>query len=183
MPNYRRNYVPGGTYFFTLVTYRRRPFLTTPLARDCLRVAIGQEQAVRPFDLFAIVLLPDHLHAVWTLPDGDANYSTRWSRIKERFTRAYTGMDQSGATPERRRHGRRERAVWQPRFWEHTVRGEDDLTRCLDYLHYNPVKHGLADRVADYPWSTFARFVRLGEYEPGWGAGFVCPEIDGVEWD
>ncbi|MFO0848392.1 MAG: transposase [Gemmataceae bacterium] len=183
MSRYRRNYVSGGTYFFTLVTYRRRPILTTPLARDCLRSAFEQEQAARPFDLPAVVLLPDHLHAIWALPVGDADYSTRWRRIKERFTESFLadgGVEAAVSKSQERRH---QRGVWQPRFWEHTVRDEDDLKRCLDYLHYNPVRHGLVRRVADYPWSSFTRFVRLGEYEPTWGDGFACPEIPGVEWD
>src|SRR6476646_7118715 len=89
MPNYRRNYVPGGTYFFTVVTHERRPILTTDIGRKCLRAAIEDEQKQRPFDVVAIVLLPDHLHTIWTLPENDVRYSLRWRRIKQRFTDAY----------------------------------------------------------------------------------------------
>ena len=181
MGNYLRNYVPGGTFFFTVVTEQRRRFLTSPLARRCLRQAVRIEKAKRPFDLFAIVLLPDHLHAVWVLPEADADFSVRWRKIKEGFTRAYlaAGGREGRPRPWRIRHG--QRAIWQPRFWEHTCRNEADLKRCVDYLHWNPVKHGLASRVIDYPWSSFHRFVGLGEYPEDWGGvnpfeGFDLPE-------
>jgi putative transposase len=174
---------PGGAYFFTVVTHRRRPVLTTDLGRDCLRCALTAERARAPFDLFAVVLLPDHLHAIWMLPDGDADYSTRWRRIKDRFTRAYLrgGGTEVAVSRNRRRH--QERGMWQPRFWEHVVRDEDDLKRCTDYVHWNPVKHGLVERVRDYEWSSFSRFVELWEYDPDWGLGFVCPDIPGSEWE
>jgi len=183
MPNYRRNFVPGGTYFFTVVTHQRRRILTTDLGRRCLREAIQLEQAKAPFDLFAIVLLPDHLHAIWTLPPGDANYPLRWQRIKGEFTRAYllTGGAEGVPSPSRRK--RRERAVWHRRYWEHTCRDEDDLKRFLDYLHWNPVKHGLVARVRDYPWSTFQRFVERGEYELCWGECDPCPGLEEPEWE
>jgi len=180
---YRRRYVPGGTYFFTVVTHLRRAILTTDLARPLLREAILEEQVHRPFDLLAIVLLPDHLHAVWTLPENDSDYSSRWSRIKESFTRSYLAIGgEEGATTERRK-ARGERGIWQRRFWEHTIDGEDDLKRCLDYLHYNPVKHGLVERVSDYPWSTFRKFVRIGEYDLHWGTGEAPLEVPGAEWE
>ncbi len=184
MPNFRRNYAPGGTYFFTVVTHHRRPILTTPLARRCLRAALTTEREQAPFEPVAVVLLPDHLHAVWSLPDGDSAYSVRWSRIKDRFTRAFLagGGTESAVTESRTRH--RERGVWQPRFWEHTIRDEDDFERCLAYVHYNPVKHGLAATPAEYPWSTFGKFVRRGWYEPTWGTGDVsAAEVPGAEWD
>jgi putative transposase len=183
MPNYRRNYVPGGTYFFTAVTQDRRRILTTPLARRCLRSAIEAEQRRAPFEMVAVVLLPDHLHTVWSLPEADANYSIRWKRIKGRFTRAYLkgGSREGRTTPNRRRH--QERAVWQRRFWEHTVRDEDDLIRCVDYVHWNPVKHGLVTRARDYPWSSFHRFVESGDYPLDWGSGPEPADIPGAEWD
>ena len=181
MGRYLRNYVPGGTFFFTVVTESRRPFLIDPLARNCLREAIRAERGQRPFELFAIALLPDHLHSVWSLPGEDADFSLRWRRIKERFTRAYlaAGGREACRRGSHIRHG--QRAIWQPRFWEHTCRNEEDLKRCVDYLHWNPVKHGLVSRVIDYPWSSFHRFVRLGEYPEDWGGenpcvGFELPE-------
>jgi putative transposase len=182
MPNYRRNYVPGATYFFTLVTHDRRPFLTTELARTALRNAISKQQSHTPFDLVAIVLLPDHLHAIWTLHPGDSDFSTKWSWIKSHFTRLYLtgGGRESDPSVSRQRH--RERGVWQRRFWEHTVRDDTDFSRCLDYLHYNPVKHGLTPRVRDYQWSTFAKFVEMGEYEENWGEAEVA-SIPGAEFE
>jgi putative transposase len=182
VPDRRRWYVPGGTYFFTLVTQDRRPLFTEALARAALRGAIEAEQAVRPFEPVAIVLLPDHLHAVWTLPAGDADYPTRWRRIKERFTEAYLGNGGREARVSAARSRRAERGVWQRRYWEHVCRDEDDLERCLDYLHWNPVKHGYARRPADWPYSTFEKFVRLGQYEPGWG-GDPPADVPGAEWE
>jgi putative transposase len=181
--NYRRNYVPGGTYFFTAVTHQRRPILRAAFARRCLRAAFLEERRKRPFAVVAVVLLPDHLHTVWTLPPGDADYSVRWARIKEEFTRSFLaeGGHEAAVTTSRLR--RRERAVWQRRFWEHTCKDEDDLKRCVDYLHWNPVKHGLVMRVRDYPWSSFHRFVRMGEYDLNWGAVNPCPGYDEPEWE
>jgi putative transposase len=183
VPNYRRNYVPGGTYFFTVVTHERRPILTSDVGRKSLRTAFLKEQKTRPFEVVGVVLLPDHLHTVWTLPSGESDYSLRWARIKELFTRYFLkeGGKEGGATASRRR--RRERAVWQRRFWEHTCRDEADLKRCLDYLHWNPVKHGLVARVQEYPWSSFHRFVELGEYELAWGAVNPCPGYEEPEWE
>lgn len=169
MPEYRRNYVPGGTLFFTVVTHERRRFLTTPLARRCLREAILTIQAKRPFEIVGIVLLPDHLHAIWTLPGGDADYSTRWRRIKEEFTILYLAK---GGTEGRRstsRRKRQERGIWQRRFWEHTIESDAELERHLDYTHYNPVKHGLVENPRDWPYSSFHRWVQKGAYDVNWG--------------
>ena len=183
MPNYRRNFVPGGTYFFTVVTHERRPIFTDDLARSCLRKAIQDELEVRPFDNMAICLLPDHFHTVWTLPPGDSDYPLRLNRIKAEFTRAYLkqGGTEGDTTLSRLRKG--ERAVWQRRFWEHTCEDEDDLKRCLDYTHWNPVKHGLVERVQDYPYSTFLKFVKLGEYPLNWGSVDPCPDYHTPEWE
>jgi putative transposase len=179
---YRRNYVPGGTYFFTVVTHDRRPILTTDLARPIFHDVIAAVLKDRPFKIVAVVLLPDHLHTVWTLPADDAGYSRRWSGIKEEFTRQFlrAGGTEGPITASRVR--RRERGVWQRRFWEYTVRDEDDLIRCVDYIHWNPVKHGLVKSPRDYPWSSFHRFVESGDYPPDWG-GTPPPEIPGAEWE
>jgi len=183
MPDYRRDITPGATYFFTLVTQDRRPILTTPDGRSCLRQAIDHVRGKRPFDLVAIVLLPDHLHAVWTLPPGDADYSARCGQIKESFTRSFLESGGAEGAKSTSRVGHRERAVWQRRFWEHTCRDEGDLKACVDYLHWNPVKHGIASSVGDYPWSSFHRSVREGEYEPGWGGGRAFPGSIVAGWD
>ena len=183
MPNYRRNYVPGGTYFFTVVTHERRPILTTDLGRRCLRRAITTAQRRRPFELVAVVLLPDHFHAIWALPPGDSKYPHRWKRIKEAFTTAFLAGGGVEGTRSDSRTKQGERGVWQRRFWEHTVRDEDDLKRCVDYVHWNPVKHGLVSAVKDYRWSSFARFVRAGEYPEDWGMAESPPDLPGAGWD
>ena len=183
MSDYRRYYVPGGTYFFTVVTHERRPLFLSSIARRCFREAIKEEQERRPFDLFAIVLLPEHLHCVWTLPPGDDQYSLRWKRIKETFTQKYlqAGGTEGRVSWSRKRH--QERGIWQRRFWEHTIDDEDDLKRCVDYIHWNPVKHGHVRRVADYPWSSFHRFVEMGEYEIDWGKANPCDGDNEPEWE
>jgi putative transposase len=182
MPNYRRNRVAGGTHFFTVVTLRHRPILTTDIARPILHRALAGVQRKRPFAIDAIVLLPDHLHAIWTLPAGESDYSLRWAEVKEAFTRSFlsAGGEDGPVSPSRRKHP--ERSVWQRRFWEHTVRDEDDFKRCADYVHWNPVKHGLVARVRDYPWSSFHRYVESGEYDLDWGSGEVA-DVPGAEWE
>ena len=182
MSDYHRNYVPGGTYFFTCVTYRRARILTTELGRHCLRIAIEKVRSDHPFDVVAIVLLPDHWHAVWTLPRGDDRYSLRWMRIKEEFTEAWLkgGGDELVQSWSRKRH--RQRGVWHKRYWEHTIDDEDDLKRCVDYIHWNPRKHGLVRRVCDWQWSSFRRFVELGEYGLHWGGVDPTPGWDDPEW-
>ena len=166
MTDYRRWRVEGGTYFFTVVTEQRREWLGDGLARNCLRDAIRVVRQRRPFRIDAIVLLPDHLHTVWTLPTGDSDYSTRWKLIKKRFTREYLRAGGADATGNASRQSKSERSLWQRRVFEHTVRDESDMKRCVDYAHVNPLKHGLVAKVADCPWSSFHRYVRLGEYPP-----------------
>jgi putative transposase len=182
MPNYRRSYVPGGTYFFTCVTYRRRRMLTTDLGRRCLRTAIDTVKRDHPFEIVAIVLFPDHWHSVWTLPPGDDRYPTRWMRIKEEFTEAWLGGGGTELRQTASRKKKRHRGVWQKRYWEHTVCDEADLERCVDYIHWNPRKHKLVSRVRDWKWSSFHRFVAEGEYDLDWGATDPTPGWDEPEW-
>jgi putative transposase len=168
MPNYRRAAVPGGTYFFTLTSYQRRNILCNDEVRIALRDSIRTTQAKHPFTIDAWVLMPDHLHCIWILPPGDDGYSIRWSMIKRLVTQrvGFTGgAPYVSASREKRREGH----CWQRRFWEHWVRDENDLNRCRNYLHWNPVKHGHVSRVADWPYSTFHRFVREGMYTEDWG--------------
>ena len=160
----------GSVYFFTVVTHHRRPILTTDIARPLLRQAFREVQRERPFELTAIVLLPDHLHAIWELPRGDSDYSTRWRRIKSLLTSAWLAAGGESIRVTESRASRLERGVWQRRFFEHTCRDDVDLKRCLDYLHVNPLKHGFVECVADWPWSSFHRYVQLGEYPPNWGS-------------
>ncbi len=168
MPDYRRLYRPGGTYFFTLVTYDRIKILTSDLARNCLRSSIEECRRTRPFEVPGIVLLPDHLHFVWTLPDGDEDYSTRISFIKSHFTRQWRangGFEPARSTSRMRQE---ERSIWQRRFWEHTITDQHDFNQHLDYIHYNPVKHGLVSCPHKWPHSSFSRWVEHDGYEPNW---------------
>jgi putative transposase len=168
MPDYTRVYRPGGSYFFTLVTEGRAPILCDAIARRLLHEAIDICRRKRPFTLDAIVLLPDHLHAMWTLPEGDEDFSARWSTIKASFTHAYlqSHAAEQPLTPGRQHY--RRRGVWQPRFWEHLIRDQEDFNRHLDYIHYNPVKHGLSSCPHAWEFSTFRRWVDLAGYEPDW---------------
>jgi putative transposase len=179
MPRYRRNFVPGGTYFFTVVTQGRRSFLTEPLARAALRQALREVRARNPVAIDAIVLLPDHLHTIWTLPPGDDRYPLRWRQIKSRFTQLYLERGGVEAPVSVSRAVKGERGVLQRRYFEHTVRDEADRKRCIDYVHINPLKHGLVKRVVDWPWSSFHRYVALGEYTADWGSD---PTFYGDEW-
>jgi putative transposase len=164
---YRRSYQPGGSYFFTLVTYRRQPLLSIPENIDRLRTAFKRETEKNPFTIDAIVILPDHLHTLWILPEGDHDYSSRWSRIKRYFSIGSVGAH-ALQSPSRSR--KREKPVWQRRFWEHVIRDENDWRRHMDYIHYNPVKHGHVRMPGEWPYSSFARCVKKGWYPPDWGA-------------
>lgn len=168
MPHYRRHYVPGGTYFFTLVTLNRRPLFVTEAWRDLFFACIEKISGSLPFHTLAWVLMPDHYHAIWVMPSGDSDYSKRWRRIKEEFTKAFLkagGVEQS-QSPSRHRSG--ERGIWQRRFWEYTIRDEADLERCVDYIHCNPQHHGLVDQLLDWKWSSYHDFVQQGQYPKGW---------------
>jgi len=160
MSQYRRNYQMGGNYFFTLVTYRRAHIFNDPKNIDQLKIAINKVKKKRPFFLNAIVILPDHLHCLWRLPDSDVDYSTRWRLIKRYFSiEMNTNVNQRG-----------EKEVWQRRFWEHTIRNEEDWKKHMDYIHYNPVKHGLVAAAKDWPHTSFHHWVSIGFYEKNWGS-------------
>lgn len=172
MSYYRRARTAGGTYFFTLATFRRQPILCDEAVRKALREAILSVLQSRPFFIDAWVLLPDHLHCVWTLPAGDADFSTRWSLIKRNVSLAIGEIYRSSDMLSRSRLKHRESSIWQRRYWEHCIRDESDMQRHLDYIHYNPVKHGLVANVADWPHSTFHRFASAGIYPLNWaGSG------------
>ncbi len=170
MSCYRRANVAGGVYFFTVVAEQRRPILTQPDIRAALRDAIVAVRQNRPFDILGWVLLPDHLHAIWRLPPGDAEFSTRWSQIKRRVTHACGAAHADAALLTARRTAKRQGTIWQHRFWEHLIRDDSDFRRHMDYLHFNPVKHGLEDRVIDWPYSSFHRLTRDGVYFADWGS-------------
>jgi putative transposase len=167
---YRRYREPGGIYFFTAVTYNRLPILVSDTARPLLRRALQETQEERPFEILAIVLLPDHLHTLWRLPPNDNAYSTRWRLVKSRFTRALLESGYVEPVSSSSRKARQEHTIWQRRGWEHLVRDERDWKNHLDYVHFNPVKHGLVATPRDWAYSTFGKYVSLGEYDEQWGA-------------
>ena len=182
MPSYRRNYVPGATYFFTVVTHHRRPILDSPSAQKILGDVFRECQRNWPFRMDAIILLPDHLHAIWRLPRGDDAFSMRWGWIKLEFTRRWLSNGGSeGPTSDGQLRERR-RGVWQRRFWEHTVRNELDYQTRFDYIHFNAVKHGYVK--SPYQWgpSSFHLWVEKGVYPRKWAAaGATQPDFDSVE--
>ncbi len=168
MSNYRRANTKGGTYFFTVVTYRRQKFLCDEIVRAVLREGIKSTQATHPFIIDAWVLLPDHLHCIWTLPPDDADFGIRWAMIKRFVTKQCAAKLQYDAWMSPSKLKRNESTIWQRGFWEHQIRDDSDYQKHMDYIHYNPVKHGLVDKVAKWPYSTFHRYVRLGVYETDW---------------
>ncbi len=178
MSRYRR--ACGSTFFFTVVSYRRQNFLCHDALRSALRQAILSVRMTRPFSIDAWVLLPDHLHCIWTLPPGDVDFSQRWKVIKRLVSAAcreeYRRADL--ITPSKRRHA--ESTIWQRRFWEHCIVDDADFARHADYIHYNPVKHGLVQSAADWPYSTFHQFVQRGVYGPDWAASTFIQDL-GVE--
>jgi putative transposase len=168
MPDYRRAYQPGGTFFFTLVTQHRRPIFRDPPNVERLRAAIREVRRTWPFQATAGVVLPDHLHFMWRLPTGDSDFSKRIGRMKALFTQSMGGGDRNGASPNGSRLRHRESDLWQRRFWEHVIRDEDDFQRHFDYLHYNPVKHGLCTCPHEWQPSSFHHWVERKVYEPNW---------------
>jgi putative transposase len=173
MVRYRRNLVPGATFFFTVALADRR---STALIRhiSVLRLAFRKARSERPFYIDAIVILPDHLHAIFTLPEGDADFPHRWRRIKTVFTH---GVLSTGETLCLR--DGTGRSLWQRRFWEHTIRNDADFSRHVDYIHYNPTKHGLAPKPSDWPHSSLHRFIREGIVAPNWGGADVAGDERG----
>jgi len=172
---YRRITAPGGTFFFTLVTFERRKIFVDDLAVDLLRQAFRSVLMKHPFKIEAAVVLPDHLHMLWSLPEGDSDYSTRWRLIKSTFTHHWGSAKDIPNTASRQIKG--EQAVWQRRFWEHLIRDDLDWQRHVEYIHYNPVKHGLVRAPVEWRHSSFHTFVKQALYSPDWGAGEV-PKID-----
>lgn len=164
MTNYRRLRVPGGTYFFTVncATRQNTSLLTDniDLLRDCFR----KVKRSHPFIIEAIVILPDHLHCIWTLPQHDSDFSKRWFLIKSNFSRAIPLGEER--TNSRWKKG--ERGLWQRRFWEHVISDQRDFQNHIDYIHFNPLKHGLVDCVSSWPYSSFHSFVRSGVYPENW---------------
>jgi putative transposase len=165
--NYRRVYIKGGTYFFTLVTYKRYPIFSTQRAIDFFDEAIRYTEKRMPFDIVASVILPDHLHHIWTMPIDSCDFSTRWRLIKSHFTRSWCQVGSVSKSLSRIKKG--EQDVWQRRFWEHLIRDEADLTRHIEYIHINPVKHNFVKSPIEWKYSSFNNYVREGIYSPNWG--------------
>jgi putative transposase len=170
MTEYRRAYAPGATWFFTVNLAQRRNNRLLVERFDDLREAFNYVRGRHPYRTDALVVLPDHLHCIWTLPPGDTNFSTRWGLIKARFSRAIDKGERRSAS----RLARAERGLWQRRFWEHLIRDQDDFNRHVDYIHWNPVKHGWVQRVRDWRNSTFHEYVKRGVYTVDWGGDEVA---------
>jgi putative transposase len=164
MRTYTRARIPGATYFFTVNLAERRGNDLLLRHIRALRESFRITRQEHPFIVHAAVVLPEHLHCLWSLPAGDHDFATRWRLIKARFSRAIPPREQISSS--RRRKG--ERGIWQRRYWEHVIRNEEDLRRRLDYIHFNPIKHGYVTRAADWPYSSFHRHVRLGLYPHDW---------------
>ena len=166
MRHYIRQREAGASYFFTVVTYKRRPILTQGANIDRLRRAIRIVKQTHPFIIDGIVILPDHIHTIWQLPEGDDNYPMRWAQIKRQFS-MLVATDESSSHSRR---NKRERGIWQRRYWEHMIRDDEDWHRHMDYIHYNPRKHGYVASAEDWPYSSLASCQRKGWYEAGWGS-------------
>ena len=169
MPNYRRSNAPGASYFFTVVTHRRRPYFETEIARNAFFTAMREVRESHPFRIDAWVLLPDHFHTIWTLPVGDADFSQRWSHIKRITSSACRHLVELRSMSARQ-ITKGENGFWQRRFWEHQIRDDADFATHADYIHWNPVKHGLVERPADWPYSSFPKYVAREVYSADWAA-------------
>ena len=157
LTEYRRKY-NGRYFFFTVNTFKRRAFLCDDGVREKLRIAFKEVQKIYPYKTLAFCLLPDHLHCIWQLPKTDVDYSRRWGLIKSLFSKSYISGGGVDLLQNESRRIKRERGVWQRRFWEHRIRDEQDMRKHIDYIHYNPVKHGYVESPADWPFSTYGRY-------------------------
>jgi putative transposase len=167
MPDYHRVYVNGGTYFFTIVTYMRYPIFKEETAISLLKNCFQRTMKIHPFKVDAIVIMPDHLHTIWTLPTGEFDFSVRWKQIKGTFSKLYSGNSSRNLTQSM--ISKKEKSIWQRRFWEHAIRSQEDFNKRCDYIHYNPVKHGLVNIPTEWEHSSFRKFVEKGLYDKDWG--------------
>ncbi|HEB81352.1 MAG TPA: transposase [Gammaproteobacteria bacterium] len=165
MSNYKRCYLPDHSYFFTVVTANRCPLFAEKNNVALLRAAIRYVKTRKPFVVEAICVLPDHIHCIWTLTE-DSDYSTRWQVLKTYFSRQYRRYCPQMKTVQ----------IWQPRYWEHAIRNQGDFDRHLDYIHYNPVKHGYVSSACQWPYSSYGRYLEKGHYDADWG----CVEPAGI---
>jgi len=166
MTEYRRHRLKGGCYFFTVnIAERNRELLTERI--DVLRESFRLVKMQHPFNVDAVVVLPEHLHTIWTLPEGDDDFSCRWRQIKSHFSRHI----EKGERISKSRTRKQERGIWQRRFWEHRIKDDEDFIRHVDYIHYNPVKHGHVPYVVDWPYSSFHDYVKRGVLPHHWAGG------------
>ncbi len=178
MPDYHRSKDAGGVFFFTVVTFNRLPILTTSESMEIFHSVWNDVQKKHPFKTLAICVMPDHLHTIWKMPENDDDYSMRWKEIKRLFSVCYLEKIGPGGIRNDSRIKRKEAAIWQRRFWEHAIRDDIDLNNHFDYIHYNPVKHGLVSDPAEWPWSSFQRFVKSGYYPQDWCVGDKILQMD-----
>ena len=165
MSNYRRIYVSGSSWFFTVNLAERRNNRLLVEQVNLLREAFRYVKRCKPFTINAVVIMPEHLHCIWTLPVGDADFSGRWNLLKGYFSRNIPKTERISAS----RIKRRERGIWQRRFWAHLITDQQDFNAHCDYIHWNPVKHGYVERVVDWSYSSFHRYVAEGIYCADWG--------------
>jgi putative transposase len=175
---YRRARTKGGTFFFTVVVFKRGKIFCNKEDVSILREAFKHVSIERPFEVDAAVILPDHIHTVWTLPDGDSDFSTRWRLIKHlisiRYMQNKVGRLKPPAVDYSADGGadkKSKQKIWQQRFWEHQIRDDRDFAAHVDYIHYNPVKHGYVKSPRDWKYSSFHRYVKKGLYDINWGTG------------
>ncbi len=182
MPEYRR-VKDGRTFFFTVVTFNRQRFLCFKESRIALRKVIEEIRLLKPFEIDAWVLMPDHIHCIWSLPEDDVDYSKRWGLIKSGFTKIVGKRLVGNSHSTKSRIRKKEGTVWQRRFWEHKIRNEKDFENHCNYIHYNPVKHGLVSSPKDWVFSTFHRYVKNETYPEDWGCSepIELPEDIGGE--
>lgn len=173
MSNYCRSIVAGGTYFFTVTLANRQNSLLIEHI-DILRQSYQRVQKDYPFETIAICVLPEHIHAIWKLPPDDANYALRWQLIKRYFSRHFQAAEQRSDSKIKHR----DKGIWQRRYWEHQIRDDDDLQRCVDYIHYNPIKHGYVLNCLDWKFSSFHRFVKQGMLPENWAANNQIAQLD-----
>ena len=162
MVNYRRNFITGGTFFFTVTLQNRKSRLLVEKI-NLLKEAVQRVKDQHPFQIKAYVILPEHLHMIWELPKGDSNYSQRWKKIKVQFSKS---IQKSGFELSKTKHN--EYRLWQRRFWEHTIKDMLDFENHVNYIHYNPIKHGLVKELRDWPYSSFHHYVQNGQLCENW---------------
>jgi len=176
MSNYRRVRIKGGTYFFTLVTNKRLQHFHSLEARELFLSSINHVKQFHPFTMLAYCVLLDHVHLLWQMPDNENDYSLRIAEIKKLFSKQFRTRFKINNQANQLQIKRGESGIWQRRFWEHYIRDEMDLSRHMNYIHYNPVKHGLVNRVLDWPSSSFFGYVRSGNYHIDWGESYESDE-------